>query len=332
MIHLTSGAFGQTYDKNIDTFYSLFSEVDFETLTVYTHGRVPAKYPKTSLYPFKGQKVNPSLHYLLGSEKNTDSFSELFATYRFYINPTLEALLIREYTVPEHRMYCLVYDNQHKKVLKEIELAYNYGYEGSFGGKQSSFLDINKDGFVDILTRFWEQHVYSSINSDSIYFEEVDSLYFQIWSKGKFEKVLIKDEKIVHNLKNSFQFYHPSQLPYQDEKLLVDVGIIEKKESQHNHWAIIAGSDSDLEKAKYEVERMVRFKSDYYRLRSCYPEIHKKTERYYTIITCFENKNDAEIALKKVKMYFNKTAYLVGYKKWCSQKEYQKGYYYECVE
>lgn len=330
-------AFGQ--NTKIKEFYSLFSEIEFDVLHVYSFARHPATFQETSTYSFKGIEVDTSFYVLLIDVLSPIGLnvrsSRFYATYRFYITSTLEALLIREFHDggQEHHIHYLVYDNVKDKLTQEFKLSYAYGYEGSFGAMESWILDLNKDGQKDILTRSWSQSFIGS-NAYEIY---QDSVITSIWLENELSSIGIMDTLLKKQLAVDFPYYKKNSLSYTTEQQLS--GYLKKRANiqvsndQLGNWCIVACSDKDLSSAKYEIERARKIIgiNQKYDLDSRQFEINKKNNRYYTVIPRFKTETEAKVALIEIHKRFNKTAYVINFENWCEKAEYQTGDYYKCA-
>lgn len=327
-------------EKNIDAFYNLFEEIEFDVLPVYTYMRHPEMFQETNPYLFKGEKLDTVYYELLvdvlESIDTELKYSSLFALRRFYLTSQLEVLLIREYHDggSEHHIHYVLFDNQKRSLLNTYKLAYSYGYEGGSGNTESWLLDINEDGFKDILTRHWTE---SYSGPDANYYFE-DTFRVLLWKEDAFLEIPIDDPALEKQLIQDFPFHLEPGLSYQTGKKFFDylnkTEGIEIPKYKGENWCIIAGADVDLPAAKHEEKRVIEiFGYDYkYGIDARMFIIHQKDGKYYTLIKGFENRNEAEIALIEIKKRFNKTAYIRNYKEWCAKPEYKKGYYYKCKD
>ncbi|MGB1216407.1 MAG: hypothetical protein ACPG5P_00940 [Saprospiraceae bacterium] len=335
-----SNSFAQDTTKQ---FHSLFEEIEPDGLHIYSFARVPAIFPSTSTYVYKGLRVDTSFHTIIEdvlypNHPSGMEYTEFFATYRFYISNKLEALLIREFKAGgrEHHIHYLVYDNMNEKLVDSQTLSYAYGYEGGEGLRESWILDLNKDGQRDIVTRS------SSTYTGNEYSHTHDSLLLSIWSDGELLKIGIADTLLKKQFEEDFPYYKKTFLGIHTEENLVDY--LEKetkiKVQENNYpyryWSIIAGSDKDLESAKHELRRAEEiFREDSkYGLNWVQFEILKKNDRYYTIIKEFTTEVEARIALLEIQKKFNKTAYILNLDEWCGtlDKEKSRHRYSECLD
>ena len=198
---------------------------------------------------------------------------------------------------------------------------------------ESWVLDLNKDGQKDILTRSWNQ---SFLGSDA-YEISRESVVVSIWSSNELIRTEITDTLLKKQLEKDFPYYKKNTLSYLTKQRLT--AFLKKKPNINvsnnigTHWCIITGSDKDLKSAKYELKRARKIieMNQKYGLEFRLFETHKKNNRYYTVITKFETKTEAEIALNEIKKKFNETAYIINLENWCKKLEYQKGGYLECI-
>ncbi len=341
LLLLLTISINQTFSQeNMDSFRLLFTEVEFDVIHVYSFGRKPANLPKMGTYPFKGQEINNEFSPIVKSGmvlSNPDiemEYSRFFATHRFYISGNLEGFLIREVQGDgvEHHIHYFIYDDHQKQFIKTINLSYAYAYEGGFGAKESWILDVDKDGRKDIITRGWRQYFHGSDGIEEFFPETSISL----WRNGKLTTMEIADTLLQKQLETDFPYYEKKSLAYDTEQNLNK--FLNEKTGQGiqnysgENWCIVAGSDTGLESAKFEVKRaeeIIGFHNKY-GLDVRHFEIYVKDGNYRTLITGFKTRTEAEIALKEIKEKFNKTAFVINVKDWCPNPEYKKGRYYYC--
>lgn len=326
--------------NNMEEFHELFREVEADVIHYYAQYNHSNEFEATSIYPFIGTKIDSSFFYLLeGKLEPTDSkikYSEFHAVHRFYIQSDLEGFIIREYHdgARYYQLHYLIFDHEKNDFSHHQILAFNYGDEGNFGNTESWILDINKDGIKDIITHEWS---IAYIGSDAEAFEQDTFLLF-IWKDENLKEIGIQDKELHQQLIEDFPFYDKPSISYHTEKELSPY--LEEKinlsipEQQKENWAIIAGSDKNLEAAKFEINRAAEIIAyDYkYQLDARLFNIYKKNERYYTVITRFKTRNEAEIALLEIKKKFNSTAYVIDMDEWCKKRKYMKGGYSQCLE
>lgn len=330
--------FAQT--NTTQKFYSLFTEIEFDVLHIYSFARCPGTFRETSTYPFKGIEIDSTSFSLL--EDGLDPIdidikdSRFYATYRFYLTSKLEVLLLREFHDggQEHHIHYLVYDHSKNNITEAVKLSYAYGYEGSSGAMESWILDLNKDGQKDILTRSWS---HSYIGRDALEVSH-DSTVISIWKENELIQTGISDTLLKKQLENDFPYYKKNRLSYttkrQLENYLKNQTDIQIADETVNTWCIVTGNNSDLSSAKIELEHAKKiiginhkYNLDYRLFR-----IHKKKDLYYTIIKDFDTKTEAEIALLAIKKELSEAAYIVDLNNWCKETEYQSGGYYSCEE
>lgn len=326
--------------NDMEKFHALFKEIEMDVIHYYAQYNHSKEFEATSTYPFIGTKIDSSfLHLLKGKIESIDTelkYSDFHAVHRFFITSKKEGFIVREYHdgTRMYQLHYLTYDHDENDFSDHLTLAFNYGEEGSFGNKESWFIDINKDGKKDIITH---KHNEYYLGSDAEYFEHDTFLLF-IWEDKNLREIGIEDEELHEQLSNDFPFHNQPSISYQTERNLSQY--LKKKANLHileysrENWAIMAGSDKNLNAAKFEIDRAVKIIAyDYkYQLDARLFNIYQKNERYYTVISRFKTRNEAEIALLEIKKKFNATAYVFDMDKWCKEHEYMKGQYYQCSE
>jgi hypothetical protein len=316
--------------------YSLFKEVEFDVMHFYSMGRVPGTFRPEDTYSFGGKAIDTSLHHLLNGIMESDPYTEFFAVCRFFISAELEALVVRGYYDPEHRLHYLVYDNAKQAIIKDVELSYSYGYEGSEGNMESWIIDVNKDGQKDIVTRSLCHTLSGSEAELTVY----DTIIVSVWKGNELLRIGISDSLLRKNLEEDFPFYTPSYIGYYTQEQLSallkeKVNIETPQYDPKNYWNIITGSSKTLEEAENEINRSdkiigMNYKYDLDIRRF---EINKKDGVYYTVITGFDSKAETEIALKEIKNKISNSARMIRTVEWCENLKYHPGgQYRDCIK
>ncbi len=327
-------------NQSFDAFRALFNEIEFEELHAFTFTRYPGHFTETSLYPFKGTEIETSFYHLMEDKmESIDSemkYSILFATHRFYLTDKLEVFLVREYHDGggEHHIHYLIVDSEKKTIIKDMDIAYGYGYEGAMGNTESWIMDVNKDGIKDIITRTWTEYFLT----EEPHYILKDTFEINIWKNDDYQSVGVSDSTLTAYMMEAFEFHFKNRFDYQTENDLsqfleqeIQVSITDDADEK---WSIVAGSDKDLESAKFEIYRAEKIIGyDYkYLLDTRQFQTIKKGERYYTVISGFPTKNDAAIALLEIQRVFNPTAWLIDMDNWCDTLDYQRGMWYQCED
>ncbi|MGK0390305.1 MAG: hypothetical protein ACI94Y_003057 [Maribacter sp.] len=326
--------------NDMERFSNLFKEIEMDAIHYHAQYHRSSEFEATSIYPFIGTKIDSSFFYLF--EKNLETFdielaySEFYAVHRFYLTAHSEGLIIREHhdDTKSFQLHYLILNNDENVFLHHQILAFNYGYEGSSGNIESWLIDINKNGIKDIITRQWSQQY---LAEDGKYLEQ-DTFSLFIWEDDDLKEIGIKDEELQEQLSSDFPFYDKPSISYDTgknlSKYLAKKANIYIPEYYTENWVIVAGSDKNLEAAKFEKNRATDIIAyDYkYHLDTRHFGIYQKNKRYYTIITNFKTKNEAEIALLEIKKKFNATAYVINMDQWCKDNEYVKGGFYQCLD
>lgn len=311
------------------SFLNLFEEIEFEQLHVYSFARI--EFNSTHTFPYKGQKIpKESLSFLIPIiDSSSVSYRDFFAISHFPVSKTLEGYLVRESIGQgtENVIYYLLYDLSKKQFINKVTLANAYSYESASGSFETWLLDLNKDGYLDFLKHSQEE-LLSMENG------EVDLVYsFQtfitFFEKGKMKEIEIIDTVFKEQLLKDFPCHKRSYLSYplqsQLKVFLKNQGQ-KKKSDESTDWAIIVGSDKNLESAIIEKKRFTKIfkQEDRYNINP-WTNIYQKNERYYTIFDgYFDTKVQAEIALRELQNKFNQTAYIVDLKKWCPTNKYHR--------
>ncbi len=322
-------------------FYALFQEIEFEVLHVYSFPRIPGIFPATGYYQYKGTKIDSTFYDLMdnGVVKPINrewEYTHFFATFRFHLTSNLEVLLVREFHegTREQCIHYLIYDRVKEQLIGSKLITNAYEDEGFFEAMESWILDLNEDGQKDILTRSCREEFLAP----DAYMEYQDRVSISIWSNKKLLEREITDTILKKQLEADFPYYKRNELSYATKQNLSN--FLKKKKSITSEettsiaWCIIAGSDKDLQAAEYELERAKKILGNKYKygLDDKLVEIHKKNNRYYTVVKIFKTKVEAEIALVEIKNKINKTAYIVNLNSWCKELKYQQGEYYKCVD
>ncbi|WP_196888998.1 hypothetical protein [Aureivirga sp. CE67] len=322
----------------IEKFNSLFQEIEFEELHIYSFDRHPGNFNSTSLYPFKGIQIDTSYYPLFKSVlKSIDSDiynSKYYANFTFYISGNLQAFIIREFNDGglEHHIHYLVFDIEKKQFTNDLKLSYSYSYEGSFGGMESWILDFNKDGKKDVLSQNWSD----SFTGKNAIIKSENNVILSIWSKNNLISFTINDSLLIKKIEQDFPYYKRNKLSYSTEKLLLqsiqNQRIIKNYNETSNRWSIVVGSDKNMESAKYEIKRAEKIIGFNYKYNLDFRkfEIYKKHNRFYTVIEKFQTKTEAEIALREIQKIFNKSAYIIDLNKWC--KNFEKNGSKKCID
>lgn len=333
-IHISSAQ-----DNKTAAFISLFQEIEFEGKHVYSFSRKPSDFPSTSTYPYKGILIDSSFHSLFTEIDPEDLDPPAFyATYRFFVNYNIEALLVRESQIQgtEHHIHFLVFNHEKNKVTSSLTLSYQYGYEGGFGGMESWIMDVDNNGIKDVVSRMWSELQFTDYEGEFVQTHH-DSVTISIFDGTKFQEIGVKDTLLQKGIEADFPYYEEPYFKYNIEEHLFDYLKeeidFEKPERSDYSWNVIAGSDKDLPAAQHEIKRAEEIIGFNYKygLDARLFQTYENNGRFYTIIQ-FRTKAAAEIALREIQKVFNATAYIVHEKEWCPEAEYQTGWYYRCKD
>ncbi|MCP4522330.1 MAG: hypothetical protein GY827_11670 [Cytophagales bacterium] len=316
-------------------FAHLFKEIETTKLHVYTHARIT--FTETTTFPFKGKKIEKSEKAFWKALADTsdlkyDKYDELFATYHFAVSKDLEAFIVRQSMSEgiENPVYYLLYDIPKKKFVKMYFLAHAYGYESASGTTETWLVDLNNDGYKDFLTYSLSEHSIMDTLGDVefVYTEETSVTFFE---KGNLKKVMVQDSSLIKNLRKDFPLYrsfYPNRETITGLVSLCKENQIEYAEGYKEEWVVILSSDETLEGALTEKKKFEKtfVNETRYGVSPWSTEIYKNNGRYYTVLDSYYYKRpQAEIAQRLMQQKFNKTAYVVNVKKWCSYYEYEKG-------
>lgn len=321
---LSSNLFAQE-----SSFFKLFEEVEFEQLQVYSFDRI--EFKKTDVYPYKGQKINKENLIFLEDffDSLALSYNDFFAVYHYPINKELEGFLVRESISEgtENMIYCLIYDLSKQRFIHQIELANAYSYESASGGFETWLIDLNKDGYHDFLT--YSQEELLSMENGEVDLKYIQKTFITFFEKKELKEIEIIDTLFKKQLLQDFPFYQNHYFSFSTQNSLNSFLTKQGKEVNKtvNNWAIIIGSDKDLESAINEKKRFQKiFKEEnrygiYFYLVTTY----QNNGRFYTILDSdFKTKTHAQISLRKLQKNFNKTAYIIDLKQWCPNYKYVK--------
>ncbi len=328
LISLLANQFSFAQSNQAESLRKQFKEVEFDKLYVHSASRVPATYPATSLYAFKGVKLENTQADFFAGILNEYDFGDFYATYRFNISENLEAWLVRACYLDgvEHHIFQFVYDKHSKKIIENRQLAHDFGYEGGAGMRKSLILDMNRDGKPDLLTYTWQESYIP--DEPEPYYVEIDSLILSVWKGGKLVSQTISDTTSQKELMSLFPSSGLNSIRPQFEDKLV--GLLENEmevevsEFYNYKWGIVIGSDETVEAAQFESDKAKKIlqSNEKYSFRMRNPIIFSKNNRYYTIISSFKNKEEAEKALPEIKKLVRKDAYIINEKKWCPNHKY----------
>jgi hypothetical protein len=205
--------------KEIQSFYDKFDPVEIDLLHIYTTGpQEKATYDPKSNYPFKGKAIDPSITPLLGSLLDVYSDNVFFSICRYTIQPNLEHLMIRIYhkETLSNSIHTLIYNTQTKSIKQGVLLADDYQSEGGSGAEQSWLLDLNEDGFTDILTRnYYDKYELKEDSDDLLHIHKEES-YLVTFEGRTFKNTLIKDKNLQQSLEKEFPF-RAIQAPFMKE-------------------------------------------------------------------------------------------------------------------
>ena len=333
LISLLVNQFSIAQSNQAESLRKQFKEVEFDKLHVYSESRVPATYAITSLYDFKGIKLENTQATFFEESLNSDEFESFYATYRYKISDNLEGWLLRACYEDglEHHIFQFVYDKSNKKIIENRQLAHNFGYEGGIGVRKSLILDMNRDGKPDLLTYTWLETSEYDSDLGGLEYQEEDSLILSVWKQGKLVSQTIADTTLRKELMNLFPNEGESSIrPLFEDKL---VGLLENEmevevsEFYNYKWGIIIGSDENLESAQFEGTRARKLlqSNEKFDFRLKKPVLYSKNNQYYNLLSGFKNQEDAEKALPEIKKLIREDAYIVNEKKWCFKFSYDEG-------
>lgn len=206
-------------------FYNKFAPVEFDLLHIYTNGQQEkAAYNSKSTYPFKGKTIVPSMKPSLEKLLDLDSNKEFFALYRYTIIPQVEGLIIRMYDEESlsNSIYNVIYKHETNTMEEGVLLAYDYQAEGGSGAVQSWLLDLNEDGFSDILTRSYYDRYELKKDTDDLEHIHKEESHLVVFENLVFKGTLVKDNDLQKSLEKSFP-YRAIQAPFIEEKTQKEV-------------------------------------------------------------------------------------------------------------
>lgn len=316
---------------SLSAFYQQFQEVEFEHLHVYSFDRRPAEFLETSLYPFKGQRLDSSFYPML--EKLLEPYSPytiddaFFATYRFHLNGQLEALLLREFKEggEEHHIHLLLYDNQKAQITQHQTLAYSFGYEGAMGGMESCWVDLNKDGQKDLLTRKREDYYSPDGNHSS-----QDSMFLYFWAENaKPQQITIQDATIQASLAADFPYHQSLRLSAQSRIFLRDSLKLLPAPAATSSWYLLLDQHPNLaaatEALKQYQQQFIQPKK--YSLDYSQFEVHQKQGAYHLVISGLYTENNARILQHRLQELSNLNIQAVLKEDFCPNSKYRPGRY-----
>jgi hypothetical protein len=134
-----------------DKFLSLFSELKTSDIHVYT----PFKGVSGNL--FEGREIDTIYYKYFSFEEYyipQDKDSKLYSCYKLKLNDNKTGLIVRSPSqYSETAVNLLIWDNQSKSILYKQQLADSFGDEGWFFVQDAWLTDLNKDNYIDIVTR-----------------------------------------------------------------------------------------------------------------------------------------------------------------------------------
>jgi len=133
-------------------FVDLFKEVKFDTLHIYF------EYSTDGEMAIKGQEVPKEYFSYFPKEVRLGAtewnVSPVFACYRFQYSPELTALIANvpsEYDATAFDLY--LFSDKEDKMIFSQRIAENTGDAGYVITQDSWFLDLDKDGLIDLVTK-----------------------------------------------------------------------------------------------------------------------------------------------------------------------------------
>lgn len=317
--------FGQ--NAKFQDFKKFFQPVEFEYLHVYSFARIPGKFASTSLYPFKGEKVDSTYFTLFENVIEPidmkASYSDFYAAYRFYLTGKQEVFLLREFHEggSEHHIHFLVYDHAKQNFVKSRKLSYAYGYEGAWGQQESWLLDLNQDGILDLVTRKYSE---SFIGADAEKIVE-DSVLIGTWKNDDFVFVNVQDSVLKKSLEQKFPFYsNPKyQLISKDLEVFLEKKLKIRKE-KFGKWNVIIAKDTSHAQAEIDIEIANSMFGDdpIYGINRYKFSIYHKNGFFHVLVGDFNTKNQAEIAMSILLKSVTDKAFVVDLEKWCEKRGY----------
>lgn len=316
--------------SSFSDFKRFFQEVKFDYLHVYSEwNNNDAEYPKGSLHPFKGNKIDSSYYslfhaqilninskYLLNDVPTGDYYA---AIYRFFISQTQQAFIVRGHSesMREQPIYCLIFDIVENKCIQAIQLADFFGYESAFGNKEAWLLDLNEDGVLDILTRSWMETT-TLLANDDVKIKETDSLRAFVWNKNKF---IIKEVNSISFLRQKFKLREVPSMTFPEQQKLTMILNGSAHESKQHDYFLVLGETKNLKEAIIRKQELGKFdQKEYLYLADKQLEIYFYDGYYFTVMKGFLTENDVKIALIEAKDKIHKQVYIQNENKWCSQR------------
>ena len=326
----STGVCAQATAAQADSFYALFTEARFTTLSLYSVPRHPGDFPKGTTYLYAGVKVDRRMaaavlkDVLIPLDVDMTS-SEYYATIRYPLAPGKEALLLREFHDGgyEHVIHCVVFDTKNKKAIQAIPLTNAYGYEGGEGEKQSWITDLNQDGVPDIVSRGWMQYRYTDM-ADEFVVTTYDSTSLHIWTGKQYTRVPVIDSALLSALAKDFPYYQTSSLTYPATELIFKTIADTLPKAVNDAWAVVLSSSKDVKQVEKAAADIGNTKAitdyrypgqPYY-----YTEIVQKGKTYYLLCPHMQTRNEAELERDRVKGLYPIQGDIVYMKEWCKTK------------
>lgn len=323
-----SFSMAQAQEVTPQTIYQQFEEASVEELHVYAFSRQPADFLESSLYPFKGKRLdstfNPLLEQLFKPSYPYTSEDAFFATHRFYITGQYEGLLLREFKEggQEHHIHLLVYDNQASQIAHHQTVAYGFGYEGATGGRESWITDLNRDGQLDLISRQWEDY-YSPMGEQS----GMDSTFLSIWSNQAIPVVkAIEDSLLEKSLAKRFPYYHAYSTNYSKE-LQEYFDKDESKESTSYYLVLGSYPSLDGASAALELYKEQFIRPEQYHLDFSQFEIHKKGPQFKVLISGLYYEVHADILQHRLQGLQEQPIPIIRKEDYCPKSRYKAGCY-----
>jgi hypothetical protein len=166
----THSVYSQEKKNSSSGFLNLFSPISATNLHLYS----PCDEEGGKKY--EGKKIDGLFHNFFSFDwilrSNLDHGANIYSCYKFKLSESLTGLIVRTRSqYSETAIDLCIWNNQEKKIIKRIELADSFGDGPWFFVKDAWFVDINKDGMLDIVNRkkdWWEDDNNKEHTSDSL--------------------------------------------------------------------------------------------------------------------------------------------------------------------
>jgi len=180
---------------SLPEFIRLFKAVEFDTLHIFSQEKHTIDGPRQ----IGGIEIPKEfISYIPKNLQGEEDDFPFYACYRFKFSPELTALIVNTPSSLDITSYSvLLFSDIKSKVVNYKGIAENEGDEGNSQVIDSWFIDLNKDGLVDLITKKISSEP-DEKNPYKLVYTKSDSVY--LGDKGGF-KVISSHNYNIKNLK-----------------------------------------------------------------------------------------------------------------------------------